>query len=42
MWEDLLMRDMKQFESMIGDRRMGRTVGEMLTGIMGAGNLRCQ
>jgi hypothetical protein len=41
-WEDPLTSYVKQFEGLIGDRRTGKTFGEIVKGIIAAGSLICQ
>ena len=41
-WENPLTSYIKQFDGLIGDRRTGRTFGEIIKGIIGAGSLICQ
>src|SRR5437763_11521241 len=41
-WEDPLTSYVKQFARLIGDHRTGKTFGEIVKGIIGAGSLICQ
>ena len=41
-WEDPLTSYVKQFASLIGDHRTGKTFGEIVKGIIASGSLICQ
>src|SRR6266704_3926745 len=41
-WEDPLTSYVKQFDALIGDRRTGKTFGEIVKGIIASGSLICQ
>jgi len=41
-WEDPLTSYIKQFAELIGDRRTGKTFGEIVKGIIASGSLICQ
>jgi hypothetical protein len=41
-WEDPLTSYLKQFAGLIGDKRIGKTFGETVKGIITAGRLICQ